>query len=179
VVTPPSSETLPWTTSLRDHQLTSMAPSTYIRSIREKIGHSPLLLPSVGAVIFDDQGRVLLQHSSDDGKWHTMGGMIEPNEEPGAAIVREVREETGLDVIPERVSGVYAWPESRYSNGDICLYTSIFFRCRILHGAPRVTDDESLAFQFFDLDALPPLQNIEIKVIRDAVPLSKEAMFSL
>ena len=121
---------------------------------------------------------MLLQHSSDDGKWHTIGGMIEPDEEPGAAIVREVKEETGLDVLPERVSGVYAWPVSRYSNGDICHYTAIVFRCRILSGAPRVADDESLAFEFFKLDDLPPLQEIEVRVIHDAVPKSGEAAFS-
>jgi 8-oxo-dGTP pyrophosphatase MutT (NUDIX family) len=156
-----------------------MPASPYILSLREKIGHAPLLLPSVGAIIIDEAGRVLLQRSSDDHKWHTIGGMIEPGEEPGAAIVREVREETGLDIIPERLSGVYAWPESRYSNGDICHYTAIVFRCRILAGVPRVNDDESLAFEFFRLDELPPLLDVEVKVIRDAVSNSGAAVFAI
>ncbi len=155
-----------------------MPASPYIIAIREKIGHAPLLLPSVAAIILNEEGHVLLQRSSDDGKWHTIGGMVEPGEEPGAAIIREVKEETGLDILPERVSGVYAWPESRYSNGDICHYTAIVFRCRIIRGTPRVADDESLAFQFFDLTALPPLHDVEVKVIRDAMLNSGEAVFS-
>src|SRR6476660_436365 len=100
-----------------------MPASQYIRSIREKIGHAPLLLPSVTALIFDERDHVLLQRSSDDGKWHTIGGLIEQGEEPAAAVIRELKEETDLDVIPERVTGVYAWPKARYANGDVCHYT--------------------------------------------------------
>jgi 8-oxo-dGTP diphosphatase len=51
--------------------------------------------------IFDRNGRLLLlrRHSQDlgGGQWGTAGGRLEPGETPKAAMIREVREETGLD----------------------------------------------------------------------------------
>ena len=55
-----------------------MGMSPYIAMLREKIGNDLLLLPTVSAIIIDDQGCVLLQRSVDDGKWYTLGGSMEP-----------------------------------------------------------------------------------------------------
>jgi 8-oxo-dGTP diphosphatase len=58
-------------------------------------------IPCVGAVIRDHTGRLLMiQRGHDPGKglWSIPGGRIEPGETPEQAVVREVREETGLDV---------------------------------------------------------------------------------
>ncbi|MGH3302716.1 MAG: NUDIX domain-containing protein [Streptosporangiaceae bacterium] len=58
-------------------------------------------IPCVGAVIRDDTGRLLLilrGHDPGRGLWSIPGGRIEPGETAEAAVVREVREETGLDV---------------------------------------------------------------------------------
>lgn len=58
-------------------------------------------IPCVGAVIRDDAGRLLMilrGHEPGKGLWSIPGGRIEPDETPEQAVVREVREETGLDV---------------------------------------------------------------------------------
>jgi ADP-ribose pyrophosphatase YjhB (NUDIX family) len=58
-------------------------------------------VPCVGAVIHDDSGRLLMilrGHDPGRGLWSIPGGRIEPGENAEAAVVREVREETGLDV---------------------------------------------------------------------------------
>jgi 8-oxo-dGTP diphosphatase len=58
-------------------------------------------IPCVGAVIRDDAGRLLMilrGHDPGKGLWSIPGGRIEPGETPEQAVVREVREETGLDV---------------------------------------------------------------------------------
>ena len=58
-------------------------------------------IPCVGAVIRDDAGRLLMilrGHEPGQGLWSIPGGRIEPGETPEQAVVREVREETGLDV---------------------------------------------------------------------------------
>lgn len=58
-------------------------------------------IPCVGAVIRDEAGRLLMilrGHEPGRGLWSIPGGRIEPGETPEAAVVREVREETGLDV---------------------------------------------------------------------------------
>ena len=81
--------------------------SDYLHDLRAKIGHDLLLTPGVAAVILNDAGHVLLQRRSDDGEWGLPGGAMEPGEEPAESLVREVREETALEVVPERIVGVY------------------------------------------------------------------------
>ncbi len=53
---------------------------------------------AAGAVIFDGRGRVLLVQPTYKPHWDVPGGYVEPGESPGAACVREVREELGIDV---------------------------------------------------------------------------------
>src|SRR5215204_2791562 len=102
-----------------------MAVSDYIRTLREKMGHDLLFLPAVSAIVINDRGEVLLHRSSDDGKWYTIGGAIDPGEDAADAAVREAREETGLLVVPERIIGVYTSPEIVYPNGDRVIYVGI------------------------------------------------------
>ena len=53
------------------------------------------------AIIFDDQGRVLLCHRRDLDVWNLPGGGLESGELPTEAVLREVKEETGLKVVVE------------------------------------------------------------------------------
>src|SRR5580658_8496704 len=106
-----------------------MGISPYIKHLREKIGNEMLLLPAVSAIIVDEQGRVLLHRASDDGKWYTIGGAMEPGEEPAAAAAREALEETGLIVEPVRVVAVQASPLVVYPNEDQVRYVGISFLC--------------------------------------------------
>ena len=59
---------------------------------------------AVGAVVTDPDGRVLLVR--EDGRWLAPGGVVEPGETHPAALVREVREETGVDVAPQDLVAV-------------------------------------------------------------------------
>lgn len=65
-------------------------------------------MPCVGAVITDDHGRLLLilrGHEPGQGLWSIPGGRIEPGETDQQAVIREVREETGLEVTCGRLLG--------------------------------------------------------------------------
>jgi 8-oxo-dGTP pyrophosphatase MutT (NUDIX family) len=53
---------------------------------------------TASAIVFDDHDRVLLVHHNKLGMWLYPGGHIDPNEDPAQAAIREVREETGIDV---------------------------------------------------------------------------------
>ena len=53
---------------------------------------------TASAIVFDQQGQVLLIHHHKLGMWLYPGGHIDPNEDPAQAVVREVREETGVAV---------------------------------------------------------------------------------
>lgn len=70
-------------------------------------------IPCVGAVITDPAGRILLirrGHEPEAGRWSLPGGRIEPGESDQDAVVREVREETGLSVACGRLVGTVERP---------------------------------------------------------------------
>ena len=136
-----------------------MPISPYILDLRRKIGHTLLMMPGVTAFIRDDQGRVLLQRRKDNDQWVLPGGAIEPDEEPADAVVREVWEETGLTVIPQRIIGVYGGPElhGSYPNQDEVQLIAIVFACRVVDGELTIDHDtESLEVAYFAPDAIPP-----------------------
>ncbi|WP_103353235.1 NUDIX hydrolase [Amycolatopsis sp. CA-128772] len=62
----------------------------------------------VGGIAHDPYGRLLLIRRRNDpgsGQWSLPGGRVEPGESDETAVVRELREETGLDVIPGTLVG--------------------------------------------------------------------------
>ncbi len=128
-----------------------MPASDYILALRAKIGHDPLLNPGVAALIRDDAGRVLLQRRSDDGTWSLPAGAVDPGERPAEALVREVWEETGLQVVPKKVAGVFSGPEFRhtYPNGDQIDVFSVVFLCEVTGGTLGGRDGESLELRYF------------------------------
>ena len=71
------------------------------------------VIPCVGAVIKDDRGRLLLikrGHAPGAGLWSLPGGRIEPGETDAEALVREMREETGLVVEVGQLIGTVRRP---------------------------------------------------------------------
>jgi 8-oxo-dGTP pyrophosphatase MutT (NUDIX family) len=86
--------------------------SLYFKQLRARIGHDLLLMPGVAAVIRDAQGRLLLQEKSSGEGWSLPAGAIEPGETPEHAVRREVLEETGLEVVPKGILGVFGGESS-------------------------------------------------------------------
>jgi 8-oxo-dGTP pyrophosphatase MutT (NUDIX family) len=146
-----------------------MATPDFIRTIRASAGNQLLWLPGVTAIVFDDDGRVLLGRRSDTRRWSVIGGIPEPGEQPAACAVREVHEETAVHCVAERVVLVQALKPVTYGNGDICQYMDITFRCRAVVGEARVNDDESLEVGWFAVDALPDLDEFGLLRIKQAL----------
>ena len=94
---------------------------------------------SVAGVITDDHGRTLLIQRADNHRWEPPGGVLELAETIHDGLRREVREETGLDVEPGALTGVY----KNMNRGIIAL----IFRCKIT-GGDLTTTDEASAFQW-------------------------------
>ncbi len=68
---------------------------------------SPKHSVSVAAVITDDHGRALLIQRADNSHWEPPGGVLELGETIEDGLRREVQEETGLDIEPVQLTGVY------------------------------------------------------------------------
>ncbi|MFF5080433.1 NUDIX domain-containing protein [Actinoplanes sp. NPDC000266] len=129
----------------------------FVVALRSKVGHDPLPLPGVIAVVLDDRGWVLLVRRSDSHEWALTTGCLEPGEQPAAGAVREVREETGVDVKAERLLAVEALDLSVAPNGDQIHWLAIGVQCRALGGEAHVNDDESVEVAWFEPAAVPPL----------------------
>ncbi|MGW1073388.1 NUDIX hydrolase [Streptomyces sp. NPDC002537] len=145
-----------------------MAIPDFLREIRATAGRQLLWMPGVSAIVLDDAGRVLLGRRSDTGEWSIIGGIPEPGEQPAAAVVREVYEETAVHCVPERVLLVQALEPVTYPNGDRCQFMDTCFLARAVGGEARVNDDESLEVGWFEPDALPPMEEFAVTRIKQA-----------
>ncbi|MFJ4485451.1 NUDIX hydrolase [Streptomyces longwoodensis] len=146
-----------------------MATPDFIRTLRASAGRQLLWLPGVTALVFDDEGRVLLNRRTDTRTWSVIGGIPEPGEQPAACAVREVLEETAVHCVVERVVLVQALTPVTYENGDVCQFMDITLRCRAVGGEARVNDDESLEVGWFAVDALPELNEFGLTRIKQAL----------
>ena len=145
-----------------------MPMSRYLQDLRRKTGPDLILFPAVVALVFNEAGEILLERRSDNGQWAVIAGIMEPGEQPAAAVVREVLEETGLHVVPERITGVYLSRVITYADGNQSQYIATAFRCRVVAGEPHVADDESLEVRYYPLDALPAMREEHVERIRHA-----------
>ena len=112
----------------------------------------------VAAVVFDGKGWVLLGKRADNGLWGLPSGHVEPAETVEEAAIREVREETGLEVEVERLVGVYSDPHSQsfaYPNGEVVHFVTSCFRCKVTGGVARADGVEASEVAFFATDGLP------------------------
>lgn len=112
-------------------------------------------------ILFDADGRVLLCHRRDADLWNLPGGGVRPGEPPWDGVVREVMEETGLEVAVERLAGVYVKPEA----GEIVFA----FVCRAVGGALSPTN-EADQLEYFPTEHLPPnTSRKQVERIADAI----------
>ena len=120
------------------------------------------------AAIFDDDGRILLvRHSYGRKNWELPGGVAESGESPEQTAVREVAEETGLIVVPERVTGIYSEPGHRLGPA-----MHFVLRCRRepADAEPQIASDEIIDLSWVEPSSLPrPISDFTIRRITDAM----------
>lgn len=124
----------------------------------------------VAAAVVIRDGRVLLTQRHADrhlgGLWEFPGGKLEKGESPEEALVRECREECGIEVAVHEVLDV---THHRYPEKDVLL---LFYRCELREGQVRhlqVADHAWVAPQDLDRYALPPADQRVVERIQRTV----------
>ena len=162
-----------------------MPTPDYIARIRRVYGQGRLLLPGVSAVVLRrdleaGQVHLLLTRRSDTGRWSLPAGIVEPFEQPAAAALRELLEETRITAAAERLVLLSTDPDVVYPNGDCCQFVSMCFRCRYVSGEAQVGDEESTEVAWFRADDLPDeVSDIQRRRIHCALQDREDCVFDV
>lgn len=135
----------------------------FIRMCMGELRHKiPILQDGSAAIIENLQGEILLQRRKDNDRWGLPGGRQELGERFKEVIIREIKEETNLEVKEEDlelldiISGLSRKKE--YPNGDVVINNTALYLVKKYSG-DLIRDDESKDMKFFSLDSLPKNQH--------------------
>lgn len=117
------------------------------------------LVVAASAVVTDEHGRLLLQRRRDNDLWALPGGAMERGDSLPGTAVREVKEETGLDVEITGLVGTYTDPRHviAYSDGEVRRQFNVCFTAQAVGGTLAISE-ESTELRFVapeELDSLP------------------------
>lgn len=131
--------------------------SDYIKDLREKTDHMPLLIPHSVVVLFNEKNEILLEERSDDGYFDFPGGAIDLKETMEEAAARELLEETGLIADELELLKVYSGEITHYVyfNGDEIYGVDAVYLCYKWHGSLKPQLDEVKSLKFYSLDQMP------------------------
>ena len=137
------------TTQTYDELLQAPEGTTRERFLNE-LGY---ITPKVGAdaAIFNEHGEILLMQRADGSGWCLPCGWVEPNEKPIEAAIREVREETGLEIIVRQLVGVFTRMPSA-KNGPHTMIAVVHL-CEIVNGELTLSHEGS-ALQYWPIDEM-------------------------
>ena len=153
-----------------------MATPDFVLALRDKIGHDPLWLTGVTAVVLRE-GQVLLARRSDNGAWTPVTGIVDPGEHPAVAAQREVLEEADVVASVDVLAWLDVTDMVTYDNGDQTQYINLTFRCSYVSGEPYPADGENSEVAWFSLDALPEISDEMRGRIQRAIDAGDERRF--
>ncbi len=121
-----------------------------------------LLQDGAAAIIVNNNGQILMQRRADKDIWGLPGGCQELGERFEDTIIREVKEETNLDVKEEDliIISIVSGNSRRnsYPNGDVVINNTVLYLINNYSGT-LTWNEESKDMKFFDIDNLPDKQN--------------------
>ncbi|SDP19398.1 ADP-ribose pyrophosphatase YjhB, NUDIX family [Paenibacillus sp. yr247] len=131
---------------------------SYLGKLHKAIGTQKIIVNSVRAILLDDKGRALFIKRSGDKKWGMPAGAMERDESVFDAMKREVKEETGLDILKATLIAIYSSPTTqtftaRWGNEHHII--EYLFRVDEWTGTLEKETDESVDAKFYPLDNLP------------------------
>lgn len=141
----------------------------YIMQLREIVGSRPLIMPAAAVIIIDGNGRILMQHRSDNNTWGLPGGSMEMGETFEETARREVLEETGLEVRDLQLFCLHSGSEAfyEYPNGHQVYVAATIYTTTSFSGEIKLDLSESLNVKWFHLQEIPQSLNpLDEPVIR-------------
>ncbi len=147
----------------------------------ERIGKEGALRVGASALIFDEaRDRILMTQRSDNSRWCLPGGGMDPGESASETCIREVMEETGLQVQVTRLIGVYTTPDMliEYLDGNKVQPVSFSFEAEIAGGELGLSD-ETIDFGWYTVAEIGTMDTLEHHLTRiyDAVANLTAAFF--
>ncbi len=125
--------------------------------------------PAARILVENEKGEFLFVRKTNKGKLGIPAGGLDPNETIEECIKREVKEETGIEILELKVVGISSNPKSEtitYPNGDIVQYFTVEFYSNSFKGELQVTDtEEIIKAEFLDKSFLKQLPTSEISVV--------------
>jgi ADP-ribose pyrophosphatase YjhB (NUDIX family) len=147
---------------------------SYEGQLRELVGSRWLIVAGARAVVRDGRGRLLLIRRRD-------AGAAELGESALDACRREVKEETGLDVIKAVPFAIYSEPRFRFTDGygnQRQMFVLVFL-VEEWAGEITPTTTETTDCRFFDPEALPDLPPLYAETVEDLRAYDRDGAFAL
>lgn len=116
------------------------------------------ILPAVAAIIFNENGEILLQRRKDVDQWCILSGHVEFGETITDAVLREIREETGAGADIVRFIGLYSSPSSQtyYYQERTVQYVTAYFEARFTESVDlQFSNNETSELKFFAPQQIP------------------------
>lgn len=153
-----------------------MPTPEFILDLRTQIGHAPLVLVGITAVVLHE-GKVLLGRRSDNAHLTPITGIVDPGEEPAIAAVREIAEEAGIVAVARGLVWVHQLPRLTHMNGDMADYLDLVFVCDYVSGEPVPVDGEMTEVLWRDVSELDDVPEWHQKRIRLALEFTGATRF--
>jgi len=142
----------------------------YIMNLREKVGHDQLIGVGATTLVFNNKNELLLNLRCDTNNWGIPGGSKELNETLEECAIRELKEETNINVNDLELITVLSGKEYyfKYPNEDELDCVIALYKVSNYEGELNINDGESKELKFFSLDNLPELES-RAKAIIDKI----------
>lgn len=129
----------------------------YISNLRKYVGHEPILTAGVILFVFNDEDKVLMQLRTDYNSWGFPGGSMELGESFEEVAIRELKEETNLEIDELKLIKVLSGKDTyrEYPNGDKLYDVTAIFVIKKYHNDLKINDKESKKLKWFSIDNLP------------------------